>query len=195
MKCRALTIGRFPLLNKSKELTAARGKVETIAALTKIGKKKFMERWKSTILATQVMALLTPEAQNSIIIHKKAFQWIDPISDEIITDVCSLLNEVLKLMHLDIQTNIYAELAKIKTMNLPTIALALSNGIWPRRQNVSPSNRKSPVHITNLNISWIISMLFLLLIQRVSKQKSISFGTNTFAGILRNVAHHTLVAT
>ncbi len=34
------------------ELTAARGEVGTAAALTKIGKKKFMERWKSTILAT-----------------------------------------------------------------------------------------------------------------------------------------------
>jgi hypothetical protein len=55
-----------------KELIAARGIVGTAAALTKIGKKKFMERWKSTILATQVMALLTPEAHNSIKIHKKA---------------------------------------------------------------------------------------------------------------------------
>ncbi len=35
------------------ELTAARGKVGTTDALTKIGKKKFMECWKSTILATQ----------------------------------------------------------------------------------------------------------------------------------------------
>jgi hypothetical protein len=75
-----------------------------------------MERWKSTILATQVMALLTPEAQNLIKIQKKAFQWIDPISDEIITDGHSLLNEVLKLMHPDIQTKVYAELAKIKAI-------------------------------------------------------------------------------
>ncbi len=49
-----------------KELTAACGEVGTAASLTKIGKKKFMECWKSTILATQVMALLTPEAQNLI---------------------------------------------------------------------------------------------------------------------------------
>jgi hypothetical protein len=44
------------------ELTAARGEVGTAAALTKIDKKKFMEHWKSTIFATQVMTLLTPEA-------------------------------------------------------------------------------------------------------------------------------------
>ncbi len=100
-----------------KELTAAHGEVGTAAALTKIGKKKFMEHWKSTILATQVMALLTPEAQNTIKIQKKAFQWTDPISDEIITDGCSLLNEALKLMHQDVQRNVYAELAKIKTIN------------------------------------------------------------------------------
>ncbi len=67
-----------------KELT--RGEVGTTAALTKIGKKKFMEHWKSTILATQIMTLLTSEAQILIKIHEKAFQWIDPISDEIISD-------------------------------------------------------------------------------------------------------------
>ncbi len=63
-----------------------------------------MEHWKSTILTTQVIAVLTPEAQNLIKIHKKAFQWIDPISDEIITNGHSLLNEVLKLMHPDVQS-------------------------------------------------------------------------------------------
>jgi hypothetical protein len=45
-------------------MTGTRGKVGTANALTKIGKKKFMKRWKSTILAAQVMALRTPEAQN-----------------------------------------------------------------------------------------------------------------------------------
>ncbi len=103
-------------IKQIEELTAARGEVGTAAALTKIDKKKFMERWKSTILATQVMALLTPEAQNSIKIQKKAFQWIDPISDEIIIDGHSVLNEVLKLMCPDVQTNIYTELAKIKAI-------------------------------------------------------------------------------
>jgi hypothetical protein len=55
------------------EMTAVCGEVGTAAALTKIGKKKFMERWKSTILASQVMALLTLEAQASIKIHKNAY--------------------------------------------------------------------------------------------------------------------------
>jgi hypothetical protein len=94
-----------------KELTAARGEVGTATALAKIGKQKFMECWKSTILATQVMALLTPEAQNLIKIHKKSFQCIDPISDKIITDGHSLLNEVLKLMRSP----------KSKLSNLPTM--------------------------------------------------------------------------
>jgi hypothetical protein len=75
-----------------------------------------MERWKSTILSNQVMALLTPEAQTAIRIHKKTYQWTDPISDEIIMDVCSLLNTVLKLMRPNVQTNVYAELAKIKSI-------------------------------------------------------------------------------
>ncbi len=56
------------------ELTASCGEVGTATTLTKIGKKKFMEHWKYNILATQVIALWTPEAQNLIEIHKKAFQ-------------------------------------------------------------------------------------------------------------------------
>jgi hypothetical protein len=36
--------------------------------------------------------------------------------DEIVEDGCSLLNEVLKLMHLDVQANVYMELAKIKSI-------------------------------------------------------------------------------
>jgi len=97
------------------ELSAARGEV-TAANLTKSGKKKFMERWKSTVFAYQVMAMLTPEGQASIKIQEKAYQWIDPLSDEIVVDGRSLLNEVLKLMRPDVQTNVYAELAKIKNI-------------------------------------------------------------------------------
>ncbi len=100
---------------KIKEMTGTCSKVGTANALTKIDKTKFMEHWKSTILAAQVMALLTSEA-NSIKINMKAYQWTDPISDKIVTDGRSLLNEVLKLMHPDVQTNVYAELVKIKAI-------------------------------------------------------------------------------
>ncbi len=72
-----------------------------------------MESWKSTILAHHVMALLTPDAP-TIKIQENLFQWIDLLSDEIVINGCSLLNEALKLMHPDVQTNVYAELAKIK---------------------------------------------------------------------------------
>ncbi len=66
---------------------------EVIAsALTKVGKKKFMELWKSTILSHQVMALLTPEAQASIKIHKDVYQWMDPQTDETVAYGHSLLN-------------------------------------------------------------------------------------------------------
>jgi hypothetical protein len=94
----------------------ARGEIGTALTITKLGKKKFMECWKSTILSYQVIALLTPKAQTAIKIHKKAYQWTDPISDEIIMDGCSLLNTVLKLMRTNVQTNVYAELAKIKSI-------------------------------------------------------------------------------
>ncbi len=58
--------------------------------------------------------MLTPEAQIALKIHKNRYQWTDPLPNEMIDNGCSLLNEVLKLMRLDVQTNVYAELAKIK---------------------------------------------------------------------------------
>ena len=78
------------------------------ATLKKSGKKKFMECWKSTILTNHIMALLTPDGQASIKIRENAYQWIDPLSDEFVVDGCSLLN--------DVQTNVYAKLAKIKAI-------------------------------------------------------------------------------
>ena len=98
------------------ELSVTRGEVRTATTLTKSGKKKFMECWKSTILAYHVMALLTPEGQASIKLQEKAYQWTDPLSDKIVLDGRSLLNETLKLMCPDVQTNVYAELAEIKAI-------------------------------------------------------------------------------
>ena len=62
------------------------------------------------------MALLTPNGQASIKIQENAYQWIDPLSNEIVVDGHSLLNKALKLMHPDVQMNVYAELAKIKAI-------------------------------------------------------------------------------
>jgi hypothetical protein len=60
--------------------------------------------------------LLMPEAQASIKIHKKAYSWTDPLTDKIVEDGCLVLNEILKLMHPDVQANVCMELAKIKSI-------------------------------------------------------------------------------
>jgi hypothetical protein len=73
-------------------MTIEHGEV-TASALAKVGEKKFMKCWKPTILSHQVMALLTPEAQASIKIHKDAYQWTDPQTDETVKNGCSLLNK------------------------------------------------------------------------------------------------------
>jgi hypothetical protein len=75
-----------------------------------------MECWKSTILASQVMALLTNKAQATIKVLENLYQWIDSISDKILNDGCSIFNETFKLMRPDVQTNVYAKLAKIKAI-------------------------------------------------------------------------------
>jgi hypothetical protein len=96
----------------------AHGKIGVANAVMRIVQKKFLEQWKLTILSHQIMQLLTFEAQVGIEIHKQNFQWIDPFSNETVDKSCLLLNEVLKMMCPDVQTNVYAELAKIKSIKL-----------------------------------------------------------------------------
>jgi hypothetical protein len=98
------------------EMTLARGEVGTANPVTVIGCKRFLERWKSTIMAYQVMNLLSPEKQVAIKIHRTKYQWTDSLPGKKIDDGRSLLHLVLKLMHPDVQTNVYAELAKIKNI-------------------------------------------------------------------------------
>jgi hypothetical protein len=97
-------------------MNAAHGEIGTANTVSLIGCKKFLERWKSTILSHQVMEMLTLEAQIAIKPHKSKYHWTDPLPNETINDGCSLLNKVLKLIHPDVQTNVYAELAKIITI-------------------------------------------------------------------------------
>jgi hypothetical protein len=97
-------------------MTNARGEIGVANVVTLIGRKKFLERWKSTIMSHQIMEMLTPEAQVAIKLHKNKFQWVDPLPNETVDDGRSLLNEVLRLIRPDVQTNVYAELAKIKTI-------------------------------------------------------------------------------
>jgi hypothetical protein len=60
--------------------------------------------------------MLTPEAQVVLKIHKKRDQWTNPLPNETNDDDCSLLNKVLKLIRPDVHTNVYGELAKIKSI-------------------------------------------------------------------------------
>ena len=99
-------------------MTATRGELGTANLVTFLGCKKFLERWKSTILSYQFMEMLTLEAQIAIKLHNNKYQWVDSLPNETIDDGRSLLNEALKLICLDVQTNVYAELAKIKKIKL-----------------------------------------------------------------------------
>jgi hypothetical protein len=96
------------------EMTQARGELGNANVVTLLGRKKFLERWKLTIMSHQIMEMLTPEAQVAIKLHKKKYQWIDSLANETINGGRSLLNKVLRLICPDVQTIVYAELAKIK---------------------------------------------------------------------------------
>jgi hypothetical protein len=82
------------------------------------GKIGFLEQWESKILSHQIIQMLTPEAQIAIKVDKNRYQWTDPLPNEMIDDSCALLNKVLQLMRSDVQTNVYTEFAKIKSIKL-----------------------------------------------------------------------------
>jgi hypothetical protein len=56
------------------EMSVACSKIGTANVVPLIGRKKFLERWKSTILYHKVMEMLTPEAQIAIKLHKHKYQ-------------------------------------------------------------------------------------------------------------------------
>jgi hypothetical protein len=94
--------------NQIAELTQVCGEIGIAQAVTIIGRNKFLEQLKSTILSHQIIQILTPEAQIALKIHKHRFQWTDPLPNKTIDDGCSLLNKVLKFMCPDVQTNVHA---------------------------------------------------------------------------------------
>ncbi len=53
------------------EMTQARGELGNANVVSLLGRKKFLERWKSTIMSHQIMEMLTPKAQVAIKLHKK----------------------------------------------------------------------------------------------------------------------------
>ena len=136
------------------EMTATRGEIDSTNAVTLLGRKKFLERWKSTIMSHQIMEMLTPEAQVAIKLQKNKYQGVDPLPNETIGDGHSLLNKVLKLIRPNIQTNVYAELAKIKTIKPVDYAF---NIIKWQNPGAFRSQTKSPAHITSPSTSWITS--------------------------------------
>jgi hypothetical protein len=113
--------------NQIAELTQARGEIGIAQAVTMIGRKKFLERWKLTILSHQIIQMLTPEGQIALKIHKNRYQWTDPLPNETIDNSRSLLNKVLELMHPNVQTNVHTELAKIKSIKPVDYAFNIIN--------------------------------------------------------------------
>jgi hypothetical protein len=95
-------------------------------------------------------------------------------------------------MWLDVETNVYAELSKIKTIKPANYGFNIVK--WHSAMETKHVSIKLKFPSAHHKSQYIMDYLglFLLLMQRVSEQKSISFKTNTFVGILRNGAHCTL---
>jgi hypothetical protein len=144
-------------------MTATRGKIGPTNVVTLLGCKKFLERWKSTILSHQIMEMLTPEAQVATKLHKNKYLWIDPLPNKMIDDGRSLLNEVLKLICQDVQTNVYSELAKIKTIKPVNYAFNIIKWHLVMDTKAFQSRTKSPALITSLSTSWTTLTLHSLL--------------------------------
>jgi hypothetical protein len=116
------------------------------------------------------MQLLTPEAQVGIKIHKQKFQWIDPFSDETVDNGCLLLNKVLKMMHPDVQTNVYAELTKIKSIKPVDHAFNIVN--WHSAMESNQISIKQKVPGVYIESQYIMDYLDALLTIEVTSFKA-----------------------
>jgi hypothetical protein len=144
-------------------------------------------------MSHQIMEMLTPEAQVAIKLHKKKYQWIDPLANEMIDGGRSLLNEVLRLIRPDVQTNVYAELGKIKMIKPVDYACNIIK--WHsamESKRISITNKvPGAYHESQYIMDYLDTSLTVEV--KISKLRLTSFATVTFVEIQIVGLHHTFL--
>ena len=76
-------------------LSAARGEVGVGGQINEVGKKKFVERWHSKILASIAIALLSDNAQQLLRVHEEQYKWANDDTGEVICDGITTVFSIL----------------------------------------------------------------------------------------------------
>ena len=102
------------------DLSAARGELTAgvRGTLNDEGKKIFLLRWRSTMMAHHCIQLLTPEAQGLMKIYQSQFEWFHDGSGETIQDGLTLATLILQKMRPNVKINVFNEIMKIKQLKL-----------------------------------------------------------------------------
>ena len=84
--------------------------------LNDAGKIMLMRRWKSTILAHQLLESLTAKSRLAIEVHKNQFEWYDELSGETNYDGLTIAHLILEKLRPNAKINTFNELAKVKAI-------------------------------------------------------------------------------
>ena len=83
-------------------------------ALTAAGKKLMLQRFHNEILANCILKQLDPAGRKAIMVEKEKFQWVHPMSGQLINDGPTMLHIVLRKFRPNKLITVFNEIAKLK---------------------------------------------------------------------------------
>ena len=96
------------------DFSQAHGKFENEVhgGLNDAGKAAFLERWKSSILGSQVLSMLKHDAQKSPQVNKSDYGWHDPATGDTIIDGLSIAYLTIEMICPNDKVNVFAKIEK-----------------------------------------------------------------------------------
>ena len=88
--------------------------------LTLLGKSLMHRIFRLAILAGQCMALIGEDRRKALKVHRKKYEWWDPVSDELVFGGLMIIFLILKKMRPSVMVSTIKEIKKMKT-------------IWPKQ--------------------------------------------------------------
>ena len=99
-------------------LSVARGEVTGGGRLNEVGKKKFVERWHSKILASIAIALLSDPAQQLLKVHEDDYEWTNDDTGEVVCDGITTIFFILQNLRPSVKIDILNELKRLQSISL-----------------------------------------------------------------------------
>ena len=97
--------------------TIARGEITPGGnALTALGKQIMHRRFLSSIMAGQCLALIGEDGRKALKVHRKKYEWWNPLTGELINDGLMILFLILKKMRPSVMVSTVKEINKMKTI-------------------------------------------------------------------------------